>query len=452
MAIPTPTYFMVIAACISYSGYECARAATTSLLLNELGSSALPPALIFVAMTSFTLVVFYRRWLKFYSARSALLVSAIGIAGVFLGSAFLLSINPSNSAGKSSALRQTVVFFVFVIRQAYVTFLSSQQLSFIVSLLEKNQDSLGPIYGCSSLASAVAAAFASTLAPVPSLLVAAAALLTSSIVANWAYSTALSDINLSHRIKQQPQLLPPSPPSSSSPPPPKKKPKPHLESFTLPPVFTQNPRLYTLFIVTAVMQMIAALLAMSYSNYLETDLSDAALKTQFVGRFYAIANFTSAVVQFLGLRLLVKYVGLDVLMLVQPLLILVVVAIALVVPNLWTASVAVLLFKTMEYSLFSGVKDLTYLPLSFEARFIAKEYTDVFSYRFGKMCTAVLLTGVGALMSKWSGLGVLEWRFSPWTLLCMSFVLSVLWLYIVVRAQQSARNTIATRIEPKCRL
>ena len=56
-------------------------------------------------------------------------------------------------------------------------------------------------------------------------------------------------------------------------------------------------------------------------------------------------------------------------------------------------------FKVVEYSLWSGTKDLTYMPLPFEARFVAKEYIDVFAYRAGKAGTALALTAAGLALA-----------------------------------------------------
>ena len=175
------------------------------------------------------------------------------------------------------------------------------------------------------------------------------------------------------------------------------------------------------------MQMIGAITNLAYSQLLETELSSKEARSQFVGRFYTVANFVSSMVQFLGLRLLVKHVGLDMLMIVQPTLIMIMISLATVNPSIWTAAATMLTMKTIEYSVFSAVKDLTYLPLSFDARFIVKEYTDVFAYRAGKMVAAVLLTLVGVVVAR---------ALNSRRLLMMSLVLVVVWLGVAWRASK----------------
>ena len=427
---------MVGAASISYGGYEFARAASTSLLISELGASYMPPALVAVALVAYVLVTSYRSFLTTHGPRNALIVSAVGIAMFFLTSVLLLLLNPD----PTSITRKFVVFSVFVVRQSYVTFLSSQQFSFIVSLLESNPNSLGPIYGCSSLVSAVAAAGASiVVSPVVSLVIASGALLLSACVADVAYSRAAKNVSVAHRLQQHRGAKSNGSGGVASP-------VTNTTTnatinattttttttsfssvFQLPAVFKEHPRLQTLFIITFLMQMIGAITNLAYSQLLETELSSKEARSQFVGRFYTVANFVSSMVQFLGLRLLVKHVGLDMLMIVQPTLIMIMISLATVNPSIWTAAATMLTMKTIEYSVFSAVKDLTYLPLSFDARFIVKEYTDVFAYRAGKMVAAVLLTLVGVVVAR-----ALDSR----RLLMISLVLVVVWLGVAWRASK----------------
>jgi ATP/ADP translocase len=52
-------------------------------------------------------------------------------------------------------------------------------------------------------------------------------------------------------------------------------------------------------------------------------------------------------------------------------------------------------FKVLDYSVFRAVKELLYVPLSFDARYRAKEIIDAFVYRASKGMTAGALAGVG---------------------------------------------------------
>ena len=53
-------------------------------------------------------------------------------------------------------------------------------------------------------------------------------------------------------------------------------------------------------------------------------------------------------------------------------------------PTLFSAGMAYMVFKVIDYSTFRAAKELLYIPLSFASRYRAKELIDVFGYRFGK--------------------------------------------------------------------
>ena len=58
---------------------------------------------------------------------------------------------------------------------------------------------------------------------------------------------------------------------------------------------------------------------------------------------------------------------------------------------MFTVGLAFLLFKAFDYSIFRAAKELLYIPLSFDARYRAKEVIDVFGYRTGKGGSSVLI-------------------------------------------------------------
>jgi ATP/ADP translocase len=67
------------------------------------------------------------------------------------------------------------------------------------------------------------------------------------------------------------------------------------------------------------------------------------------------------------------------------------------VESLFAAGLAFTLFKAIDYSTFRAAKEILYIPLSFDARYRAKEVIDVFGYRFGKGGTSLGVSGLKAL-------------------------------------------------------
>jgi ATP/ADP translocase len=88
-------------------------------------------------------------------------------------------------------------------------------------------------------------------------------------------------------------------------------------------------------------------------------------------------------------------------------------------------------FKTLDYSLFRGAKELVYLPLSFDGRYRTKELIDVFGYRSGK---AVSSLGIAALQK--TGLELSVW-FLP-----AAFALGTLWMGLTLPMTSMRKTTL----------
>jgi AAA family ATP:ADP antiporter len=68
-------------------------------------------------------------------------------------------------------------------------------------------------------------------------------------------------------------------------------------------------------------------------------------------------------------------------------------------PSLWTGSLAFLLFKSIDYSVFRAAKEILYIPLPYDARYRSKELIDAVGYRVGKGGASALL----AAATRWLG-------------------------------------------------
>lgn len=419
-----PVHVMVAAACTSYGGYEFVRAASVSLFLTEIGSQHLPLAFFGVAVTSYAMVQAYRVVLKRSGASLALRISCWSIAAFFMLSAIILGWMTSPDANldyRISTFRKCVVAAAFIVRQAYVTFLASQQFSFIVSLLHPNKasdgsgpapstaSSLGNLYGITSIVSALSAYIASLMTnPYISMFLASLALIVSSLISDASYCMAAKNPEFMLRLKDDAIEAKNQSHTSS------KDAENECEkarrsskckftgvrsilSSLLPSIFQEHRSLLVLFIVTIIMQAVSSLLGLAYASSLEKDLISQEERSSFIGKFHFCANGLSSLVQFFGLRMLFARLGLSTLVAIQPVILLIVITFAFFFPGLRSSSIAALVFKVMEYSLWSGTKDLTFMMLNFEARFVAKEFVDVFGYRSGKAGMAILLFVIGLM-------------------------------------------------------
>ena len=73
--------------------------------------------------------------------------------------------------------------------------------------------------------------------------------------------------------------------------------------------------------------------------------------------------------------------------------------------------------KAFDYSLFRAAKEILYIPLSYDARYRAKQVIDAFAYRFSKgatagvlsLATAALCAIPGTVYAVAAGLSALIW-------------------------------------------
>ena len=120
----------------------------------------MPLALACTLCLTFLLLQAYRLVLHRRGARFALRASGIGVACVLVGSSYYLW-----TGGQYG--RSALIFFSFALRMSYVTFLSSQQFSFIVSLLKTNSNREAGPHGITSVVSSFGAFAASKVTEPP---------------------------------------------------------------------------------------------------------------------------------------------------------------------------------------------------------------------------------------------------------------------------------------------
>jgi len=147
-------------------------------------------------------------------------------------------------------------------------------------------------------------------------------------------------------------------------------------------------------VLIALTQIVSTVADLQLSLYAEKALPLADLRTQWIGGFYALLNVASAVCQFVVAPVSLAFAPHRIIYLAIPLVHLGMVAAVFAHPGLWTAATCFLMFKVLDYSVFRAVKELLYVPLSFDARYRAKEIIDAFVYRASKGVASGALAGV----------------------------------------------------------
>jgi hypothetical protein len=147
-------YIMALSLSVHYIGYECARAASISLLSNKgagLDSIGIPLTVVVGFPVSALTLYLYTLSIRHYGAKFTYRVSNF-ICCFVLGAMSVLI--PMNIL--SGFTRKAVIIMFYSFREIYVTLISTQQWSFIVSALNKtNSWLIVSIGGVVSVASTV---------------------------------------------------------------------------------------------------------------------------------------------------------------------------------------------------------------------------------------------------------------------------------------------------------
>ncbi len=357
---------MGVTALFLLCGYEFIRSTSQSLYIGAYGARHLPIVMALAPVGTLLMVYGYGRLLSRVGARRAILMTCLLSAGVILG---------CHAAIQAGSRLATGVLYVF--REAYIVLLIEQIWSFLNSTLPASEGRRlnGPICGIASLGAIAGGLlvhhFAVSLGTADLLILAAGSLV----------PTALGAL-LAYRFGGEPK--PPPEEAGGR--------RGHLGLGVL----AHSATLRRLAILIALTQVVSAVLDLQLSRQVELAIGLTDERTRWFGGFYAHLNVWSASFQFVLAPILLRYASLRLVHVTIPLVHVVTCTLALVRPSLATAGTAYLAFKTLDYSIFRAAKELIYVPLTFDARFRAKEIIDAFVYRLAKGGASGALAAIGA--------------------------------------------------------
>jgi len=380
---------MAITAIFTLAGYESLRSAATVLLKTAYGPNILPLAMATTPIVTLVGLWAYSKLLTALGPRRTVVTTTLG---------FSLLITLSFIAIHSGL--QPATLLLYWLKEFYIVLLIEQYWSYLNSkLTEPSARRLnGPITGVAGFGSIMGGWIVSTAAlPLGTealLLIGAATLLPAAWLVNSTYR----------------HFGEPAPRETSSP--------VRQRSALGWDLIRNDRRLAALLAVVLVTQMLSSLLELKFQNL--SSLAYAGRRdaeTAFQGQFWFYLNSVALFSQFLLTPLFLTRFSLRQVHLLMPAVQLGAIGWALLAPSLWSVSAAFMAFKTLDYSLFRGAKELVYLPLSFDGRYRTKELIDVFGYRSGK---AVSSLSIAALQK--TGLDLSTW-FLP-----AAFALGTLWM------------------------
>jgi AAA family ATP:ADP antiporter len=354
-----------VSAAFLLGGYELVRSPANSLFKEAYGKGALPYVMAAMPVAVIVILYLYGKLLSWLGARRTLLVTTVGSCGALAG--LFVAIESGWTFGR-------VILYVF--REAYVVLLVEQYWSFINSTLSTGTARRlnGPICGIASIGAIAGGYLVATLSvqwgSARLLLGAAGITLPAGLFMDLAY----------RRCGE----------------PPDQQTSRHRDTLGL-RLFGADRMLAVLLGVILLTQAVSALLDLNFQGILQDAIPDVDQQTAYSGRFFARLNVASFIMQFAATPLLLRWLPIAAIHVAIPLVHVAACIYLLRVESLFAAGLAFTLFKAIDYSTFRAAKEILYIPLSFDARYRAKEVIDVFGYRFGKGGTSLGVSGLKAL-------------------------------------------------------
>ena len=359
---------IAIAAAVSFllCGYEFIRAVSTSLFIEAYGAKNLPWGMAAILPGVYLTIYIYGRLLsRFGATRASVMTSLLSAAVMTVCYALLMK-------GYSFAAA-----IIYVFREAYIVLVIEQYWSFVNSTLNRKQAGWfnGPFCAVGSIGSIAGGVLVMNLAkPLGTeflLLFAAASLLPAAVCSAIAYSLA-----------GEPQ--------------PSKEEKGGRQGHTGVRLLFRSRYLTLIFLLVITTQVVSTVLDLRFNGLVEESIPDKDDRTAFYGKFYGPWLGTSALVlQFIVAPILLWFLPLRLIHLCIPLIHFIACGVLTIRPSLRTGAMAFLLFKALDYSIFRAGKEIFYIPLSYDARYRAKQMIDSFGYRGAKSGSGFLIALIG---------------------------------------------------------
>ncbi|MEK7339422.1 MAG: Npt1/Npt2 family nucleotide transporter [Candidatus Rhabdochlamydia sp.] len=147
------------------------------------------------------------------------------------------------------------------------------------------------------------------------------------------------------------------------------------------------------------MQVISTLVDYQFNTFLEGIVTEKDLRTQYSGRIQTIGQTFTTAMQFLGTYFLVRFFGVKRLHVGIPMLLCIMSVFCFLFPAFGMITLTFVILKTFDFSLFSIIKEMLYIPLSSDEKFRAKAFIDVFLYRFAKAFASLIILSLQAILS-----------------------------------------------------
>ncbi|MEI6242704.1 MAG: Npt1/Npt2 family nucleotide transporter, partial [Chlamydiota bacterium] len=173
--------------------------------------------------------------------------------------------------------------------------------------------------------------------------------------------------------------------------------------------------------IVLLMQISVAFVDYQFNIFVENAIPTVDKRTQYMGWLLSVTNGCTVFLQFFGTFFFLQRFGLKKSHLLVPVLLNVNAIFLLLFPSFSVAACSFATIKTMDYSFFTVIREMLYIPMKLDEKFRAKAVIDVFVYRSAKAFASVFLLIVQI--------------FLPINILlltgCMSIVVFCCWIFVV---------------------
>ena len=369
------SFLMAVAAASLMFGYEIIRSVSNSVFKQAYGVENLPIVMALVPLFLIPIIYLYNLSLSRFGSKKTFYFSSL-LSGLSIFTCYALILNGIKFG---SAL-------VYLLRESYVILIIEQVWSFVNSTLTEDEAKKynGLILSVSSVG-AVSGGFlvhllAEQVGTVNLLALSAMMCLPTAVIGFAAYTK--NPVKISPKAKDN---------RASS-------------NFGL-SLFKEQKVLILILVMIVASQVYSTIATLNFQAELQDSYPHIDQQTAISGLFFGSLHIISFVFQFLLSPVLLSTFSVSTLHLAIPLLHLLSAISVIVYPNIWTAGFSLMIFKSIDYSIFRAAKEILYIPLTFDARFRAKKIIDVFGYRFSKSATSFLIGVIQNIGLTWSGVG-----------------------------------------------
>lgn len=359
-----------------------------------LGSEALSYTVIIGSPISAIILYLYTNSIKRHGPYLTLLISNIVCVGFFTYVTFFLPTLHGNM-GKYSVL----LYYSF--REIYVTLLSTQQWSFIATVLNKSKSSHMVKYsGLISIASAIGGLLVEHIVKFGGVQY----LLYMSLLAtvlSWLLDEIAYAMVVDHNAACTKVLLQRAEIKKSA------MNKHARNNFWIAAgqLIYKTDTLRILFFEAIIHQLCANMLNITFHDGLRKSIPDSSLRAVVVGRFFASVNTIACVLQCFVLPYLLSHQTLPQFLLIIPIIVLIAVFLSCFdrTDLFLRDTIAFGSVKILEYSIMTSATEMIYMPLECEVRYVGKEFIRFFGHRLGKSFASIILCTMNAKY-QWSHL------------------------------------------------